>query len=221
MRTHGVYSYMKHYRHIFCSLIAILAVTFVAGCGADKMPVYFEPPEDDAVADPSTSDLSDAGSCAITYESQLCVMIKGDTIEAGMDESDPLCVEVAPIPMHLSGTSIEVRGSEFPDVLVEGNGLPAPITINARGAGDGASNVGTGTVDASGNITIENFSFFIVALGMVGEIPGLTLTTGPTDELPHLPSISGSPADASGAMNLVTGARVQADQNPSKSPKLL
>lgn len=197
---------MKRYRHIIIfSLIGLVVMTFTAGCGADKMPVYFEPPDEGSAGDPSTGDPSGAGICSVTYESQLCVVIKGDDIEAGTDESDPLCVEVAPIPIHINGTQVEIRGSEFPDILVEGHGLPIPITINARGNGDGVSNVGQGTLDAEDNLSVDNFSFYIVALGMVGEIPGLTLTTGTTDDLPHLPAISGSAPDASGAMTMVTG----------------
>ena len=143
--------------------------------------------------------------CTISFTSQLCVVIKGDDIEAGMDSAEPLCVEVSPFPIHITGTEVSIIGSEFPDIKVEGHGPPAPITINAKGDGTGDSNVGMGSVDAAGNMSFENFSFFINALGMIGEIPNLTLTTQTTDELPDLESVSGSPPDASGAMTLVTG----------------
>jgi len=194
-----------HRLFTYCTL-GILFTLSLAGCiGRDVEPVYFEPPGDDSTSPSSPSVSTGAVECTVSFESQLCVMIKGEGIEAGTDESDPLCVDVDPFPIHISGTEVSVSGSEFPDVLVEGHGLPAPITINARGDGNGSGNIGTGSIDAEGNITIEDFSFFIVALGMVGEIPSLTLTTGSTEELPHLPAISGSPPDASGAMTLVIG----------------
>ncbi len=183
-----------------CSLI-------LAACAADWTPVYFPSPDENP-AGGEPDDNAAALSCTISFTSQLCVVIKGDNIEAGMDSAEPLCVEVSPFPIHISGTEASLIGSEFPDVKVEGHGLPAPITINAKGSGTGDTNIGKGTVDAAGNITIENFSFFIDALGMVGELPGLKLTTGSTDELPDLPAISGKTPDASGAMTLVMGTIV-------------
>lgn len=203
MNTMKLTKKMNFVRHILAFAVLIAALT---GCaGEDKMPVYFQPPDDEETASPATSEGPPTADCTVSYESQLCVVIKGDAIEAGTDEEDPLCVEVDPFPIHISGTGVTIKGSEFPDVLVEGHGLPAPITINAKGNGDGSGNVGEGSIDGDGNITVENFSFFIVALGMVGEIPSLTLTTGTTDELPHLLPITGSPPDASGAMTMVTG----------------
>ena len=182
------------------TVIVLLAAGFLAGCaGEDYTPVYFPPTGgDEGTTQQPTADTS-ARQCTLSFTSQLCVTIKGDNIEVGTEGSEPLCTEVPAFPLHVSGTTVTLNGSEFPDINVEGHGLPAPITINARGDGDGAANVGTGTIDASGNIAIENFSLFIVALGIVGEVPGLTLTTGSTEELDFLPSISGSPPDASGA----------------------
>ena len=180
-------------------------VATLAGCaGEDYSPVYFPPPEGDGEDGPQGS-VSDGGrQCTLSFTSQICVTIKGDNIEVGMTEGDELCAEVGAFPIHISGNTATLNGNEFPDIEVEGHGLPAPITINARGDGDGAGNVGQGTVDAQGNISIEGFSFFIVALGIVGEVPNLTLTTGTTEELDHLPAITGSAPDASGAMTLVT-----------------
>ncbi len=194
---------MKPFSTILALLI--LAGASLSGCaGDDYTPVYFPPPGDDEGAAPAPSVSTASRQCTLSFTSRLCVAIKGDKLEVGADESDPLCAEVPAFPIHVSGTTLTLNGSEFPDINVEGHGLPAPITINARGIGDGAANAGQGTVDASGNMTIEDFSLFIVALGIEGEVPGLTLTTGSTDKLEFLPSIAGSPPDASGAMKLVT-----------------
>jgi len=180
---------------------------FIAACASDWTPIYYPPPEDKP-SGPEPGESAPARECTISFTSQLCVTIKGDEIEAGTDPNEPLCTEVSPFPIHISGTEVKLIGSEFPDVKVEGHGLPAPITINAKGSGTGDANVGSGAIDASGNITIENYSFFIDVLGMIGEIPNLTLTTTATEELPDLPSISGKPPDVSGAMMLVTGTVV-------------
>lgn len=187
-----------------CLIALSLVMGLISGCaGEDYTPVYFPPPEEvDEGPQPGISDAS--RQCTISFTSQICVTIKGDNIEVGLSEGDALCAEVPSFPIHISGNTVTLNGSEFPDIDVEGHGLPAPITINARGDGDGANNIGQGTVDSSGNITIEGFSFFIVALGIVGEVPNLTLTTGTTEELDFLPAASGSPPDASGAMTLVT-----------------
>ncbi len=196
-------------RYLAFVLIALSFIwALLGGCaGEDYTPVYFPPPEDEGAGPaPSVSDAS--RHCTLSFTSQICVTIKGENIEVGLSGDDALCAEVPAFPIHISGNAVTLEGSEFPDIDVEGHGLPAPITINARGDGDGANNVGQGTVDQSGNITIEGFSFFIVALGIVGEVPGLTLTTGSTEELDYLPAMSGSPPDASGAMTLVTATKL-------------
>ena len=189
---------------------AALILISAAGCSSeDGVPLYFPPPGDggdDAPASPSES--TDGRQCTVSFTSRLCVSIKGEKIEVGVEAGDELCAEVPTFPLHISGSGIAIKGSEFPDISVEGHGLPAPITMNARGNGDGADNVGEGTVDAAGNIKIDGFSLFIVALGMVGEVPNLTLTTGSTDELPSLPAAAGKAPDATGAMTLVTGTVV-------------
>lgn len=195
---------MNRLRQIRAVVWTILAVLLLAGCAADWAPVYF-PPQGEEPEGPQPGGSPADLSCTISFTSQLCVVIKGENIDAGMDPEEPLCVEASPFPIHISGSEASIIGSEFPDIKVEGHGLPAPITINAKGSGTGDTNIGKGNVDAAGNITIENFSFYIDALGMIGEVPGLTLTTGTTEELPDLAAISGSPPDASGAMTLVTG----------------
>ncbi|MBN1282658.1 MAG: hypothetical protein JXA24_02650 [Proteobacteria bacterium] len=195
-------AYIMIPRGLLAALIVIAAVA-ASGCsGEDYTPVYFPPPGDGEKQgpDPSVS----GRACTLSFTSRLCVKIKGDNIEVGLSDDDALCTEVPPFPLHISGSAVTIEGSEFPDMEIEGHGLPAPITINARGDGDGSGNTGTGTVDAAGNMKIEGFSLYIVALGIVGEVPRLTFTTGATEELEHLPSISGSPPDGGGAMTLVT-----------------
>jgi hypothetical protein len=186
-----------------CLSVAAFSLLLTA-CAEDYQPVYF-PPADEAPTGPAPDESAEGRQCTISFTSQLCIVIQGDDIEAGTNPEEPLCEEIPPFPIHITGNEVKLIGSEFPDVKVEGHGLPAPITINAKGSGSGDSNVGIGTIDAQGSITIENFSFFIDALGMIGEIPNLTLTTGFTEELPHLPAIEGRAPDATGAMTLVTG----------------
>ncbi len=189
-------------------LIALtLLAAFIAGCaGEDFTPVYFPPPEGSDDASPQASEGTGSRNCTLSFTSQLCVTIKGDEISVGADPGgEALCAEVPAFPIHVNGNTASIRGNEFPDVQAEGHGLPVPITINARGIGDGSSNVGEGPIDSTGNMTIDGFSLYIVALGVEAEIPNLTLTTGSTDELPHLPAATGSPPDASGAMTIVVG----------------
>lgn len=186
-------------------VFVIFGVFFLAACGGeDFTPVYFAPPDAaDQVAKPATS--VGQRKCTVNFTSKLCVVLKGDNIEAGLKEGSELCGEVPPFPIHIEGATARIMGNEFPDIDFEGGGLPAPIVLNARGDSDGASNEGKGSADSSGNISVDGFSFYIVALGIVGEVPNLTLTTGSTEELPNLPAISGSAPDSSGAMTLVVG----------------
>lgn len=182
-----------------------IALIFAACSGGDYTPLYFPPPGDEKEKPPTPSESDGGRQCTISFTSQLCVSIKGDNVEVGVKEDDSLCAEVPAFPIHIAGNKVIIKGSEFPDIAAEGHGLPAPIMINARGDSDGSSNIGEGTIDATSNISIENFSLFIVALGIVGEIPDLTLTTAAAQELPALPTLTGAPPDASGAMTLVTG----------------
>jgi len=196
---------MNFFIYIKRLLPVIFITSILAGCGGeDFMPIYFPPPDDEG-AKTAPSENAAMGDCTISFTSRLCITIKGDNISAGATEEDALCTEVAPFPIHISGSTAVLKGSEFPDINIEGHGLPVPIIINGRGLGDGTNNVGEGTVDGSGNITIDGFSFYILALGIEAEIPGLTLTTGSSSEMPHLEPITGSPPDVSGAMTLVSG----------------
>jgi len=190
--------------NLISALIAVM-LSLMSCVGEDYTPVYFPPPEADE--DSATSPAESAGGrrCTIELTSRLCVIIKGDSIEAGIGEGNELCTEVPPFPIHIEGTTARLEGSEFPDIDFDGGGLPVPITVNGSGEGDGISNTGQGTVDSAGNMSIEDFSLFIIAAGVVGEVSDLTLTTGPIEELPNLEPISGSPPDASGAMTLVAG----------------
>lgn len=183
----------------------ILASFLFSACGNDYMPVYF-PPQEEEVSEPPLDDIAIDVDCTVSFTSQLCVILAGDNdLSVGTDPDNPLCKEISPFPIHISGREVSMIGSEFPDIEFEGQGLPAPITINGRGDGTGDSNIGSGPIDSDGDITIENFSFFIDILGMVGEVTGINLTTAATDELPHLEPIEGSPPDISGAMTLVGG----------------
>lgn len=185
--------------------IILLASTLAACAGEDYMPVYFPPPDEATGEAPGANQTRAGKNCKLAFTSQLCVKIKKDLsdLDVGTKTDDALCAEVAPFPIHVEGNKLTIKGNEFPDVMAEGHGLPAPITINAKGNGDGVLNIGEGTIDAAGQMVIKNFSLFIVALGVEGEISGLTLTTGTTEELPELPAETGSPADAAGAMRLV------------------
>ena len=181
----------------------LFVITTLFGCANEDLnPVYFPPGGDDSVDEQPEPNENPSASCTVTFTSQLCVIIKGDKVEAGTNGD--LCVEVPPFPIHIDGSTATIKGNEFPDIQVEGHGLPVPITINARGSGDGSSNIGTGALEADGNMTFEGFSFFILALGLEGEIPNLTITTKESEETTHLPILVGSAPDTSGAMVLVT-----------------
>ncbi|MFH1653790.1 MAG: hypothetical protein ABIE74_07010 [Pseudomonadota bacterium] len=186
--------------------ISLIAVSFSSSCGGeDYMPIYFKPaPDKPPSQEPSSSTMQ--GDCTLSFSSELCVVLKGDNIDVGTNEEDKLCVDVPAFPLHISnGKEVTLRGDEFPEIPVEGHGLPAPIKINARGDGDGKKNVGKGEITPDGNIVINGFSFYIDALGVVGQVPNLTFTTGETEELPFLGVMNGNKPDASGAMTLIAG----------------
>ncbi|PIR24662.1 MAG: hypothetical protein COX62_00410 [Deltaproteobacteria bacterium CG_4_10_14_0_2_um_filter_43_8] len=175
---------------------------FTSCAGEDKDLLFFPPPVLETPAPPSASAASEK-SCDVTFTSQLCVSILGENISVGVDEGEELCAEVAGFPLHIRNGKISLKGSEFPDVEVSGHGLPAPITLNGKGSDSGENNIGEGTIDNAGNITINNFSFYINVLNASVEIPGFTLTTGSTSALDYLPAISGHSTDGSGAIKLV------------------
>lgn len=162
----------------------------------------------DAKPSPGTSQKPSASAnCVLHLTAKLCVKIKGDDIDVGTQEGKEVCADTPPIPIELQGDKAIIKGSDFPDIPVQVK-LPsgnAPMTINAKGKSDGSKNIGQGFWTPDGEIEIHNFSFFFNILGLVGEIPGLNLTTNAARKLPQLPALSGSPADASGKITLVTG----------------
>jgi len=206
---------IKKYRFIACSLLCAVAMPLLMSCaGPDYLPVYFPQKGDNnnVVADESKDDDSEDGSssgasCTVKLtEASICVAIKRDALVVGADGEEPLCADIEDIPIEISGGSnVVLRGDTFPTIPFEGHGLPAPIQIDGKGKGDGKDNIASGKVDAAGNMTIEGFSLFINALGMVGEVPDLVLTTGETEELPELPVISGSPIAGDGSTTIVAG----------------
>lgn len=186
-----------------CALMSLVACS-----GADGDLLFFPPPAKEGGERPSPDIATAKGDCVLSYTARLCVNLKGKSIPAGIIPEGGVCAEVPPFPLRITdGTTISLHGDEFPDVEVKVGDLP-PLVLNGKGEGTGAENVGEGTIDASGAISLKNFSFFINILKEAAEISDLTLTTGATAELPDLPSISGSPPDASGAMTLVTGTIV-------------
>lgn len=182
----------------------------LSGCpGADYMPVYF-PSGDDGGSDAPRPDVNaptEATDCVTQFSSQLCVVIKGENVSAGSvdDGEEPLCSDVPPIQLEMSGGTITMRGDTFPNIVVEGHGLPVPITINGRGNSNGRDNVGTGTLSAAGDITIDGFDIYVTALDSVGKIPGMTLTTGEGPAFQNLAPLQGAPLTPAGDMTLVGG----------------
>lgn len=195
----------KRIQNIFLPISLLLALSCA---GPDVQPVYLGT-EPKVIFPEKKSETPDISSiqCKTDFTSTLCVAIKAEEREYGTDPADPLCVDVSPIPLEIEGDKIRMRGDTFPDIIVAGHGLPAPITINGKGTSGGSANIAEGTWTLDGDITLENFSFFVQALGAAGEIPGFTLTTGITEETPHLGKIHGQPADPDGNVILV-GAMV-------------
>ena len=191
--------------------LCLACVVFTSCAGPDYMPDYFGSSEENTSDDATVPTASEGeepatGSCTVSLTSTLCVAINGEAAKVGVEGEEPLCIAVDPIPLEInSGTNIILRGEAFPDIPFEGHGLPAPIVINGKGTTDGKENVGTGKVDKAGNIIIEDFSFFINALGMVGEVPDLILTTGATEELDGFDVIEGEPLGADGHVKFVAG----------------
>lgn len=197
------------------AILPIFGLIFmISACaGPDYDPVYFpikEPAASEALPPEKKPDEGIAvGSCTVNFKSELCVIIYGESVQVGTEGEEPLCAELDPIPIEVNGgTNLILRGNTFPDIPFEGHGLPAPIMINGKGTTDGSQNLGRGKVDQPGNITIEGFSFFINALGMVGELSDLTLTTGKTEKLEGLEEIEGSPLADDGKLKLVIGTTI-------------
>ncbi|OGQ23096.1 MAG: hypothetical protein A3I05_00875 [Deltaproteobacteria bacterium RIFCSPLOWO2_02_FULL_44_10] len=178
---------------------------FISSCVGEDKPLRYFPSTDVAEKkEPLPGEKVKGRKCNVTFTSKLCVTLKGDHFEAGTEKEGPICTEVPPFPLRITGATVTIQGDEFPDIAVEGKALPVPIIINGKGDGTGEENKGEGTIDAVGNIVIQDFSLFINIIGSSAEVPGLTLTTGTTPELKYLPSLAGSPPDSTGAMRLVT-----------------
>ena len=192
----------------FYKLFVLLGFFWAACPAPDVTPVYFPSQTTSANTNTTLPPPPVNASCKLALtEATLCVVIKGDKFDAGGAKGDPLCVPVAPIPFQIDGETFSLKGDSFPDITVEGHGLPVPITINGKGDTDGTGNVGEGTWSPAGDIQIDHFTFYVNALGTVGEIPAVTLTTGATDETPPLGILTGQPADSNGVVKLV-GATV-------------
>lgn len=198
----------RHLLSIYYIGAAATGALLTACPAADYMPVYFPSSADeaaDSVTAPPTP-IGGAAACTIKFSSSLCVIIKRPGWSVGAEGQEPLCVEVPPIPIRIQGGKASLHGDAFPDLVVSGHGLPVPITINGKGATDGADNVAEGAVDASGNMTLQHFSFFINTVGAVGKIPDVTLTTGTAEGSKDLPDIKGTPA--SGSNLTLVGSKV-------------
>ncbi|PIR20226.1 MAG: hypothetical protein COV45_07770 [Deltaproteobacteria bacterium CG11_big_fil_rev_8_21_14_0_20_47_16] len=184
--------------------MTLLAALLPACGGKDFIPRYFPGSETEtngSIDAPATP--LPGGNCTIKFNASLCVVLKRGTMSYGAEGQEKLCVDdLPPIAIQVQGIKATLRGDEFPDIVVSGHGLPVPITINGKGTTDGKDNIGSGAVDSSGNITLENFSFFVAALGKTGKIPNLTLTTGVAEGTDDLPDIHGSPATGN-SMTLV------------------
>ncbi len=193
---------MRFFVKIF--VLGVFWGTLTACPGKDYMPVYFPTDEGDAKPQPEVT-APEHAACVTQFSAQLCVVIQGENVNIGDTADDPLCVDVPPIALEIDGSKISLRGDTFPNIVVEGHGLPVPITINGRGTGSGHENVGSGTIAGNGEIMIEGFDFFVTALDSVGKIPDITFTTGESPSFQNMPSVTGAPLTDAGAMTLVGG----------------
>ncbi len=196
-----------HSTPIYYIWALILLGAGLSACpGPDFMPRYFGGTEEEGagtVSAPATP--VKGGSCTIQFNSTLCVVLKKGDWGVGGEGQEPVCSSELPsIPIYIQGGKALLHGDEFPNLVVSGHGLPVPITINGKGKTDGKDNIGEGSVDSAGNITLNNFSIFITALSAAGKIPNLTLTTGTAEGVKELPEIHGAPA-SSANMTLVGG----------------
>jgi hypothetical protein len=113
---------------------------------------------------------------------------------------DTRFIDVDPIPFEFAGTSVTLRGEDFPDIIpFLGDDPPADMIIN----GDLPNNAGTGTYDpATGRLEVSGLKFLVrlypagdaggAELGSFDSIPPVTFTTdvgqkatgnGPTPEI--------------------------------------
>lgn len=194
----------KKMKNIASILLTLLALS---GCaGEDVNPVYFpgvgaetKPSE---AATPNTAAPKGDLVCQLELTAKLCVKVKGENIG-----EVSTCSETPPIPFHIEGEKVRLKGSEFPDIQVKISikGVDTPITLNGHGTGEGTDNIGEGTWTPEGDLKINNFSFYINVLGTTAEVPGLTITTGAVEALPDLEAITGKPVQADGTTTLVSG----------------
>lgn len=207
-----------------CALV--LATTGCVGGGEDYIPIYF--PQADVTGVPAAKPNPEIATpasraCHLQFHAELCVALKGARISVGniAEGEEPLCTSTfGPIVLKLSGSTVTLEGETFPDIIVEGHGLPVPITINGRGDGDGKNNIGSGTLSGNGALQIDNFDFYISALDSVGAIDNFALTTGETAALPDMTPAVGSPISDTGELTLV-GATTLGALFPSADEYLL
>lgn len=208
-----------YYIRTWALLLAGLVLTACAG--PDFMPRYFGGGAEDAegaISAPPTP--IKGGSCTIKFSATLCVVLKRGSWSVGADGQETVCAsDLPPIPIRIQGGKALLHGDEFPDLVVSGHGLPVPITINGKGKTDGKDNIGEGSVDASGNMTLNNFSIFITALSASGKIPNVTLTTGTTEGSKDLAAIHGTPG--SGTTMTLVGSTVLGSVIPAADKYLL
>lgn len=147
-------------------------------------------------------------ACIVQFHAELCVQIKGEKTSVGNtnDGEEKLCTsKFAPIPLEISGSKVVIRGDKFPEIVVEGQGLPIPIIINGRGKSNGSSNIGAGTLLGNGDLTIEKFDVYVGALDSTGSIPNFLLTTGDAPAIEGMDRISGEAITPEGKLRLVGG----------------
>lgn len=189
------------------ALLLIAVVGTACPSGEDYTPIYFRSGDADALQPAISTPMTEDLACTIQFTATLCVALQSDAFSAGniAEGETPLCTaSLPPIPIDIKGSEVTLRGELFPDIVIEGHGLPVAITINGRGDGDGRSNVGVGTLSAAGELTIEDFDLYIRAFDTVGIIPRLTLTTGTAPGHHGMAPISGTPIGPEGQLRLVT-----------------
>lgn len=194
--------------------LLLLLCTLLAACpGPDFAPVYFGEAESGrpTPAAPSTSQSPAAQTCTIQFHAELCIALKSERLSVGnvSEGEEALCTSVpAPIPLLLEGEQLEIHGAQFPDIALEGHGLPFPVTVNGRGDDGGLGNIGVGTLDDSGTIQVDGFDLYVHGAETTGRIPDLQFTTGTAAAIRHMHAFQGFPLDDAGNMALVTSTRL-------------
>ncbi|MBU4483785.1 hypothetical protein KKA47_00005, partial [bacterium] len=232
MKSHYKNSSLDKLSRVFLLITAAAFILSACAGGEDYMPNYFGKEESEKVESDKKKDEAPQGSvskpeekpeekaeettpekdgdskpakevsgCTVYLDSTLCVTIKGEQFQLGIDPK--VCTKVGSIPIHVDANSLTLTGNEFPIITVNDPNVPFPLLIDGKGLTDGVTNIGTGSFDEDGNIEINDFSLFITALGMTGELKHLTLTTGIVSNLAFLPEINGSPMDDSGKTTII------------------